>query len=464
MNLRALLPLLLVGAGLSGCLTETPDLGAPATDPPLLEPVPHRLVVPELVDAGVAPLLPLFDLVGIGTRAAEPTLGVTPAGNVFVVALTEVMKSTDAGKTWTPVGPKVAGTNVPPTTLDPMIYVDAATGRIFVNQLTVACSFLSYSDDEGASWVHNPAACGLPGNDHQTIAAGPTELPSLWAGRAFYFCANQFADSTCSVSLDGGLTYPIKAPVFVPDHRSPCGGINGHVTTGPDGTAYLPAWRCDEPWIGISRDTGVSWEARRVSEKSSGAMDPSVAIASDGSAYYFWMDREGQPWLSVSTDAGRTWGPAIDVAFPGLVTSTLPTIVAGDAGRIAFAYVATTEGDIRDPGRVDGETRWNLYVTLSTDALEAAPTFTTLQLNPSDDPIHKGRCTGQYRCGAIVDFMDIVMAPDGRVYVASVDACGNETCLGRAPDDGATGHGEGVVGVLRRGPSLLADREDFADA
>jgi hypothetical protein len=383
-----------------------------------------------------------FALNDVGVGAPEPTLGVTSTGSVFYIAGTSVLKSTDHGLSWTNVAPQVGPTNVPPTTLDPMLYVDPVTDRVFYDHLYLACSYMAYSDDEGETWIPNPATCGVPGIDHQSLSSGPSVLPApVYDDRAVYFCANQLADATCAVSLDGGATFPITRPVFRADDPRSCGGIHGHVVIGPEGNVYLPAWHCDEPWIGISRDGGLSWEAFRVAPGvSSGEMDPSVAVATDGSVYYFWMDLEGQPYLAVSEDEGRTWSEPTDVSFPGLTVANLPSIVAGDAGRVAFTYIGTTDGEPVNPGAVDEKTTWHLYVTMSTNALDPDPRFTTVRLTTDDAPIHVGACSGGYRCGAIVDFMDIAMGPDGRVYSSSTASATS---------------GNGVIGVQVAGPSLL---------
>ncbi|HLE47549.1 MAG TPA: sialidase family protein [Candidatus Thermoplasmatota archaeon] len=462
--------LLLVGTALAGCLEETSTgTRAAGSEKGVAKPIvasPHSLVGPVNLSQIADPNATAFALRGLGVRASEPTLGVTSKGSVFFVAGTNIMRSRDLGLTWQRANLALptpgAGTNVPPTTLDPMLYVDTVTDRVYADQLYVGCSFLSYSDDEGGLWVHNPAACGLPADDHQTISSGVSSLPApLYRNRAFYYCSNQFFDATCSVSLDGGLTFPITRPLFFGPDLKACGGITGHVTTAPDGTVYVPAWRCDEPWIAVSRDSGQTWFGQRVSDDSSGEMDPSVAIDSAGNAYYFWHNKTGQPRFSVSTDKGRKWTSPINVSFPGYHSGSLPSIIAGDPGRVAFTYIATTTGNYSNPARVGKDVPWDLYVTVSLNALDPEPTFTTYLLNPLDDPVFRGNCGGGYRCGAIVDFMDITMDKEGRVYVASVDACGTPVCIGKPPAEGATTHGEGIMGVLLQGPSLKADKPAF---
>jgi hypothetical protein len=66
-------------------------------------------------------------------------------------------------------------------------------------------------------------------------------------------------------------------------------------------------------------------------------------------------------------------------------------------------------------------------------------------VNDKKDPIKRGRC-GPGRCGTTVyDFIDIVVAPDGQVWSAWVDACTNVCVDPKATNDGGN---DGVVGTL----------------
>lgn len=450
--------LALLATLLSGCLTQGGQDDVSGIVDPACNANPLRCDPPKLPNGtwlhGLTPNLtvpatlnltvPTFQVFNVGQEAVEPTIGVTPKGTVFMVAETHVMRSKDGGKTWEDVTIQAGGVTIPPITLDPMLYVDPVTGRVFFDTLYVGCSFLSYSDDEGETWIHNPAACGLPVNDHQTLATGKAMLPQAVYPRALYYCFNQLVGAQCAVSLDGGLTFPIVRDVFPPE-RFACGGITGHVTTAPDGTVYLPSWQCDEPWLGISRDGGLTWESKRVAPKlDSGGMDPSVAVDAKGNAYYFWMTKKGVPHLTISKDAGRTWSDPINVAFPDLKTSTLPTITAGDEGRIAFAYLGVTEGPAKAPEDVSGDTSWHWFVTQSINALDAEPVLVTRMLNDPAKPVHQGPCDGGYRCGNILDFIDVTTGPDGRVFAVNADLAGM-----------------GIVGVLETGTSLLAAKGEL---
>ncbi|HYP22420.1 MAG TPA: hypothetical protein VEV43_02505, partial [Actinomycetota bacterium] len=80
-----------------------------------------------------------------GINALEPTLGLNKDGDVFFVGVptagAAIMRSTDQGKTWEDKSPNLAGVKTHPVTLDPYVYVDEWTGRVFTIDLTVACSY-----------------------------------------------------------------------------------------------------------------------------------------------------------------------------------------------------------------------------------------------------------------------------------------------------------------------------------
>src|SRR3712207_6173309 len=65
----------------------------------------------------------------IGLNAGEPTLGQTKKGNVFYTAIqsntrVEIVRSSDQGKSWKIVSPKIGPRNAQLLTLDPYVYVD----------------------------------------------------------------------------------------------------------------------------------------------------------------------------------------------------------------------------------------------------------------------------------------------------------------------------------------------------
>jgi hypothetical protein len=405
----------------------------------------------------------------LNNAAAEPTLGLTKEGTVFYTAAdinrlnrVDIFKSTDGAASWENVSPAIGGRNIHAVTLDPYIWVDPWTDRVYTIDLTVACSLLSYTDDGGKTWVTNPLACGRPVNDHQTLFGGPpaTTSPVLYEN-ILYYCWNDIATSSCSKSTDGGLTFhPTGSPAFTGvstgegqgNSGQLCGGLHGHGVVGEDGTIYLPREYCNQPWLAISTDEGVTWSRVRVADlPASGGPDPSVAVDKKGNIYYIFTSDDRLPYLVTSRDGGKSWSRPVMIAAPGVNETNLATIDAGKPGAVAIAYMGTTNSP-GDPweGNLYAGTTWNAYVTVSTNAFARSPRFTSATINDPKDPVFRRNC-GPGRCGAVFDFIDVVIGPDGRPYGAFVDGC-MDVCA--TPGGVANFGSEGLVGTIAGGPRL----------
>jgi hypothetical protein len=132
---------------------------------------PGAKVIPSRSTRSRAPDARLHRIKVKGERldAAEPTLGLTRKGDLYYTAFQgntriEVVKSPDEGRSWRIVSPDLGGRNAHLISLDPYLYVDKDTSRVFNIDLTIACSYLSFTDGRG--WTTNPLACGRLVNDH----------------------------------------------------------------------------------------------------------------------------------------------------------------------------------------------------------------------------------------------------------------------------------------------------------
>lgn len=397
----------------------------------------------------------------VGTDAPEPTLGIDKTGAVFMSANNFVMRSTDGGLSWTDVGAKVAGTAMPPTNLDPYVYVDVETGRVFQPQLYAGCSYMNISDDQGKSWLPNPVACGNYVNDHQTIVVGnpPAPLKTVGYPNVVYYCFNRIIDANCGRSLDGGLTFtPTPTPSFFgydPAAGGLCGGLHGHIETDSAGRLFVPKGHCNQPWLAISEDGGSTWTRVRVSDEVD-AFDThhGIAVDDEDNLYYLWMDRaRKQPYLSVSRDHGRTWSDPLMVAPPGVAETNFPILTAGAPGRIAIQFPGTTVDDRNNKARP-----WNAYMIVSTNALDEDPLFVSTTANPVSDPIHRGDCgTGSNtgRCAGMLDFLDIRVSPvDGMFWAAVVDTCTRVGACSTKAAPGTATRRDGVAVRQIGGPAL----------
>jgi hypothetical protein len=463
--------------------------------------VAHHAGGQPMSDAQRVPTSLLFrlkDAQGLAIKAGEPTLGVTNEDNIFYTAIqgntrVEVLRSTTEGKSWELVSPKLpGGRNAQLLSFDPYIWVDDWEGadRIFTIDLTVACAYLSFSDDEGKTWTTNPLACGRPVNDHQTLFSGPPAIsPTVNYPNVVYYCWNDIGSSSCSKSLDGGITWtPTGTPAFngydpnaeepgvpeSPTGRRPanCGGLHGHGHVGADGTVFIPKGHCGQPWLAMSRDEGATWE--RVQVAKNGVADHEASVATDpkGNIYYTYIGKDRLTYLVTSKDQGKSWSKPLMIAAPRVNETGIPSIDVGGVGKVAVAYMGTTNspgmpfpespGTSTNPDcmvaqlecpppKEYADTTWNGYTTISANALDKNPTFYSAPVNAPGDPLKRGTC-GPGRCGlTILDFIDVVIAPDGEVWTAWVDAC----VLACADKSGTQDSGsEAVVGHFSGGPNL----------
>jgi hypothetical protein len=407
----------------------------------------------------------------VGLAAGEPTVGASNEGNVYFVALpgaaTKVLKSGDEGQSWEDISPTLpTGQNTHRISLDPYIYMDDAEGvdRLFTIDLTVACSYMSFSDDEGASWITNPLACGRPVNDHQTLFSGPPKS-SLTVNypNALYYCWNDVASSSCSKSIDGGLTFrptgfPAYPGVDATGGGGFCGGLHGHGHVDQQGNVYLPREYCGQPWLAISNDEGTTWTNVQIAKNGAEGSDPSVAVDRKGNIYYMWVARDRLPYLSISKDHGKSWSKPMMVGAPGVTEANLPSLDVGlgGTGKVAMVYYGSENSRFpkckRDCTDKDyAKTTWNGYMAVTSNALDKNPIFYSTTVNEKSDPLKRKTC-GPGRCDTVVyDFIDVVIAPDGQVWSAFVDAC-TITCSG--PEGLQDGGNDGIVGHLVGGPNL----------
>ena len=405
----------------------------------------------------------------VGRKAAEPTIGITKKGNAFYAAAdfdnvvgqakTMIYASYDGNKTWKDVSPRVAGESFPPATLDPYVYVDEETNRIFSDDLFVGCSLLQWSDDEGKTWSRgNPLACGLPVDDHQTVVTGNPRPGMTTNGypNVVYYCTNKIGGAFCGASLDGGQTFrPAGGPAFEGVQPSPpdgtsasgpgfCGGLHGHIVVDPAGRLYVPKGHCGNPWLAVSEDGGMTWRRTLVNTMSSAGIQTSVASDTAGNIYYLWWALDTKlPYMAVSKDAGRTFGPALLVGPPGLQGVNFPSIDAGRPGQVAISYPGTTDPAAAKPSRP-----WNYYVAVSSDALAARPVFHSATANPLSDPIHRGVCLS--RCAGMLDFLDVVIDPAGVTWATAVDTCTKACAAAAGPNLSTAEQASDSVGLAVR--------------
>jgi hypothetical protein len=461
--------------------TIAPSVASPATGPPspsASAAVPAERVVahgpnqePTTLDV---PYLAARSF-ATGIQAAEPTLGFLSDGRILfrgwdrppegpVGTGTVALGSAD-GESWQTVfepGRRPSH--------DPYLWVDPATDRVFIADLLAPgetdpelfCSVISFSDDAGATWTDSARRCTRTPEDRPRLITGRpvTSKPSGYPN-IVYLCwqdADAGAGHVCAKSLDGGASFSERGGEAFP-YRAECNAAFGHAAVGDDGSLWLVTVGCRHPSIAVSRNEGATWrEIQAASGDGNGDGEGGIAIGPDGRIYVVWVGADRLPRLVTSPD-GETWSDPIVVAPPGVRETNLATIAAAGSGRIAIAYVGSTDapGGIQPSApeacsaapcvdRIGWENvTWNAYLTISLNAADAVPAFVSAILNDPAEPIVRGSC-GPGRCKAEADFIDVAVAPDGTPWIA-YSSCEGGRCR-QSTMRGAWASGDGVVGKI----------------
>lgn len=464
--------LLLTTAALAGCLGPEDDLlpavrdTIPGFDGSYTFGLPiaynETLAVrdPALIwGAGEAPRFMQTLLDGSG---GEPNIGVTSSGAVFMTNGDNIERSLDHGRTWEVVH-DFESPNVPETedqfgTGDPMLWVDRDTDRVYLNHMypSLTCSYLAWSDDDGETWTDRPFYCGTGYPfDHQKIMTaphGPAATTALFEPtddqypNVLYMCYNKLALGTwCAMSHDGGMTVAYEAQLAPLDKA--CGAINGHPAAFPDGSVavafggFAGGGRCARPvTVAVTEDDGVTWQERKCAWGYKQAeIDPDITVTPDGTAYLLFRNTEDQlVYMLRSTDKFQTCD-VFRIAPEDHTINVFTVIQAGMDGHLAMAYLGTADPqDLNtQPSNARQGSVWHLYVTTSRNAGDEEPVFHTQRVTPDEDPVQigciwlSGGAGGPFQCRNLLDFIDMTIDDEGRLYVAITDGC--------TPRQGCTG-------------------------
>ena len=484
MHLRAFaMVLLMLAMPFSGCLgsDETP------IDIVVDQPLPTTFVTGSDGLPVDVPLIPMeFMFSDVGEGGPEPSIGVTSSGCIFLIAMEKPMRSCDYGLSWE----NTADITQAPITSDPYGWVDPVTDRVFnIHMMGLESTWIGWSDNDGESWMGNPHDSGpLPLNDHIKLATGPWvdsvygipgSLSPIYE-EAVYFCYNKLAGIFCYTSFDGGASFEVGG--LIVGLATTNGGLHGAITTAPDGTVYVPP-RVATPSIIFSKDNGMTWQERTMGEDVSTPYprkNSEVATDTESNAYHIWTGADFGVYMSRSTDSGETWEQTSTRISPvEIISNTFPQVDAGDPGRIAITYLgsqnssALGQPDIDggnwtgNPHYATGNVSYDLYVTFSLNALDPEPIFYTYRL--SDDPVQIGSiCLNSGDCRDIggsnrnlLDFNDLHIDRDGRVYIAFADGCTGTCATGNASTPEDSRDRLGSMYYLADGPSLYADIDDL---
>ena len=481
---RALLLAFMVASlSLSGCFGES----EPVSVPEEVEMESPRIFVTDKTgeSTGESPMNISFQFSDVGETGKEPSIGITSSGCIFFIAMEKVMRSCDYGESWVESQDPVMCS---PTTSDPYGWVDPITDRVFgVQMIGLETSWICWSDDDGETWLGNPHDSGTtPINDHIKLASGPWTTAGYGAlgqitgstiyETAVYYCYNKLAGIFCFTSFDGGASFEAGGQIV--GLATTNGGLHGAISTAADGTVYVTP-RVETPSVIVSKDNGFTWFDRTMGEDV-GTPNPrknsEISTDTESNAYHVWTGADEGIYMSRSTDSGETWEQeSIRISPVEVISTVFPQTDAGDPGRIAVTYLGSENSEMLNQSNIDGSpwdgnahyapnnATYHLYITISLNALDANPTFHTYRV--TDDPVQVGSiCLNSGDCRDIggsnrnlLDFNDLHIDREGRVYVAFADGCTGDCATNGNATAADSRDGRGSVYYLAGGPSLYAD-------
>ncbi len=250
------------------------------------------------------------------------------------------------------------------------------------------------SNDVGRTIQVSPVSESVPGVDRQWIAF-------LDDKTAFFTYNQQALNKVVQKSTDGGYTYDSPG-VQAANEGGRIGQIRAFTppgkSTATQGVVYFPYASGSKLKLAVSRDSGKSFTTCSLIDAGAAPTAGFVGADNDdaGNIYgtYTELGADRATYLvvlpkerfSTCTDGRQAaTNPKVRVNREGVNSTVMPWVAAsGLPGRVAIAYYGTES--IGDPNQGSFKATWNVYVSQSTDALSAHPTFD--QVKATTHPFH----------------------------------------------------------------------------
>jgi len=354
----------------------------------------------------------------------EPRVVHDTLGNLYVASIqgvpggVDVWKSYDGGKTFTYLG-QPDGTQVVATTGtttgtgvgggDEDLAV-GTSGNVYMNSLWLGSTTQASSFNGGATWVVNPLASDIPGNDRQWIAP--------YGNNTLYLTYKQLgADLQGTVSIvvvkstDGGITFPQLAQVTTPvSGVQP--GDQGNITVDPgNGNVYNVFFdqTSTQVYLARSTDGGVTFSLKLVyqgpADTSLAHVFPAIAVDKGGNLHVVFSDGVNT-YLTTSQNQGATWSRVVRVNNGASTrTAIQPWVVAGDPGKVDVTWLGSSATDF-----MSSSAQWQVFAAQSQNDFAAVPTFAQ---STASGVVHVGPvCVNGLGCASGTRTLAEYWAPD----------------------------------------------------
>jgi len=389
--------------------------------------VPVVLLAPHTANAQTA--VPEFGAavnLASSDGGTEPRVAVTPDGRRWVISNkggTAVVYGSTDGAHWAKTATDPAGQVAPTIDVD---IVATRTGRLVATELDGSgpAIITSYSDDYGATWTESGSfllgsafdGTELVDQDRPWMAVGPDD-PTTHQPRVYMLMHNLVSGAATHnmyvfTSSDGGATFGPPIPTTLPGSQAwldlqcaDSGGPSNLVVNQTTGQVYAVWGTRSSAAGGCGASVTGSFEinvvaATRVwvaTAPAAGTADPTQwtqklavddnatsrivgmqlapgALDSAGNMYVFYPespnaypDYDGAALRYVHAPGDlSSWSAPVTVAPPGGAGHLLPHIVAGDPGKLDFAYFT---GETQS----SGAPLWYATAAQTLDGLSASP-------------------------------------------------------------------------------------------
>ncbi len=224
---------------------------------------------------------------------------------------------------------------------------------------------------------------------------------------------------------------------------------------GPGANAQpLHDFPLNQLWLAESDDAGVTWTNRLVLDLdtafgsaaaggSLGHVLPASAVDDAGTLYAAFSLRLGSGvethlYLIHSPDRGVHWSAPVRIDSSGLGSNVMPSLAAGEPGRLAVSWYGSRSPDFTDP-----DSTWAELFGQSTNASSATASFRQSQVS-GEAPIHVGSVDTMGNPGSSLydwglrDFQSIAADACGMAHLAWTNDNGQGSTVTAVQTGGAS--------------------------